>query len=73
MPKKIAIKFLFFTIFCLGLWHSAEAKDPILWNKEFSGTLLHLELLRNNGALHVVTRDGKKKPEGVKKENLSWN
>lgn len=44
-----------------------DSKAPILWNKEFPGALLHLELLRNNGVLHVVARD--KKPEGVKKEN----
>jgi len=69
MKRKTLSLFLFFTISCLGLWHSAEAKSPILWNKEFSGTLLHFELLRNNGALHVVARDGKKKPEGVKKED----
>ncbi|OGR89758.1 MAG: hypothetical protein A3A86_04565 [Elusimicrobia bacterium RIFCSPLOWO2_01_FULL_60_11] len=41
----------------------------MLWTKEFSGAVIRAELLNKHGLLHVVAREGMKKPSGVKKED----
>ncbi|MDO8494319.1 MAG: PQQ-binding-like beta-propeller repeat protein, partial [Deltaproteobacteria bacterium] len=77
---KLWVLFLLTGLFCINTpsdsfakKRSGEAKEEIernlLWTKEFSGMLRHVELLSNNGLLHVVAQVGKKKPSGVKKEN----
>ncbi|MBI4064109.1 MAG: PQQ-binding-like beta-propeller repeat protein [Elusimicrobia bacterium] len=41
----------------------------LIWEHEFSGAMTQAELLAHAGLLHIVAREGMKKPQGVKKED----